>query len=180
MRTKTLVLLLSLAFIFVGFVGCDLISFRDPAEKHKEAISKFISDSISKDVTGKTGETYQTKWFEFTVPSIEKVADYAGRRAEKDHQLYKVQISVKNNREEPIPMGTFDFYMDAPDFDEYIWAIPPLDDSMMPEDFILEPGNTVQYVMIFEVPIGAANLSFSYTESDASGNDGATYSIRIK
>jgi hypothetical protein len=178
MFKKSLALILMVAFIFVAFVGCD-ISFRDPAEKRRESISKFISGSISKDVAGKTGETYQAKWFEFTVHSIERATAYEDYREKPGFRLYFVSISIKSAWEEALPMGLFDFYMDAPDFDEYIWAIAPLDDAMMPEKYDLEPDKTVQYSMVFEVPTSAANLSLCTTESDANGTDGATFSFRI-
>jgi hypothetical protein len=177
MRIKTLALLLALAIVFIGLAGCEhTISFKDPAAQRKEDISNLIAGEVA----AKTGETYQTKWFEFTVQSIEKVSEHLGYKAKEGHRLYKIPVTLKNTWNGAIPMGLFDFYMDAPDFDEYIWAIPPLDGSMMPEKFDLQPGETVQYLMIFEVPANAADLSLSYTENYEGGNDGATYSIRIK
>jgi len=76
-------------------------------------------------------------------------------------------------------MGLFDFYMDAPDFDEYIWAIPPLDDAMMPEEYDLAPGEAIQHIMIFEVPVDTVELVLLYTENHESGEDGATFAIPI-
>ena len=177
MRNKSLVLLLVLALFFVGLASCsgDFISFNDPGLKRQESISNFISD----DVTGKTGETYKTKWFEFAIQSIEKVDSYASHKAKEGYQLYKVSITEKSVWDSSISMGIFDFYMDDTDFAEYIWAIPPLDDTMMPEDFHLQPNETVQYVMIFEVPANTTNLALMYTENDESGDLGVTFSISI-
>jgi len=185
MRVKSLTLLLALAFVFVGLAGCsDIISFSDPAEKRREAnekrresISSFIAGEG--DVTGETGETYKTEWFEFTVHSIEKVDSYASRTAGEGHQLYKVLITETSTSEETIPVGTFDFYMDAPAFEEYIWAIAPLDKTMMPAEFSLGPGETVQYVMIYEVPVDTTELALVYTEYYDNGEIGTSFTIYI-
>jgi len=178
MKIKSLVLLFAFALILVGLAGCgrDIISFRDPAEKRREAISEFID----KDVAVETGETYKTEWFEFTIHSIDKVKSYAGYEAKDGNRLYKVLVTEKNIADKAIPMGSFDFYMDAPAFEEYIWALAPLDDTMMPESFELEPGEVVQYVMIFEVPVKTDKLALVYTESYDGGGDGATFSIPVK
>jgi hypothetical protein len=175
MRIKILLFLLILALIVSTFSGCKFISFSDPVKKRR----KSISDLIAGDVTGKAGETYKTQWFEFTAESIDTVDAYAGRKAKDGHRLYKIPIALKSVWNETIPMGLFDFYMDAPDFEEYIWAIAPLDETMMPEKFDLKPGETIQYVMIFEAPADAAGLALLYTENYANGKDGATYAIYI-
>jgi len=181
MRIRLAALLLAAALIFVGLAGCShTISFTNPAEKRRESISDFISGNTPGDVAAETGETYATKWFEFTVHSIEKADAYMGYAAEEGYQLYKVLITVKSIWDEPIPMGLFDFYMDAPDFTEYIWAIPPLDSTMMPEEYSLTPGQPVQYVMIFEVPSDTAGLAFKYTENYEGGEDGATFEFPVE
>ena len=180
MRFKSMALLLALAFVFIVLAGCEhVISFNNPAEKRRESISDFISGNTPGEVAAEPGETYRTKWFEFTIHSIEKVDSYAEHAAEDGHQLYRVIITEKNVWDDIIHMGIFDFYMDAPDFTEYVWAIPPLDDTMMPEAFDLEPGEAIQHVMIFEVPVNTAELALMYTENNENGEDGATYSIYI-
>jgi len=186
MRVRSLALLLILAFVFVGLAGCgDIISFTDPAQKRREANEK-RRESISEflagegDVTGETGKTYKTEWFEFTIHSIEKVGSYAGRTAQEGQQLYKVLIIETSTSEETIPVGTFDFYMDDPTFEEYVWAVAPLDGTMMPEEFNLEPGETVQYVMLFEVPVDTTELALVYTEYFDNGEIGTSFTIYVE
>ena len=180
MRSKSLALLLLLALVFISLAGCShTISFTSPAEKRKDSISSFIADNITGDVAAKTGDSYTTKWFEFTVHSIEKTDTYADYTAKEGHQLYKAVISLKSTWNESLSMGIFDFYVDAPDYQEYIWAVPPLDDAMMPEEYALTPSETVQYIIIFEAPIGTVGLSLNYTENFDDGNDGVTFSIPI-
>ncbi|MCL2105779.1 MAG: DUF4352 domain-containing protein [Oscillospiraceae bacterium] len=174
MRIKSLTLLLVLAMIFVCLAGCD-ISFTDPVLKRRESISNFLE----KDVAGEIGETYNTKWFKFTIQSIDKVSTYKDHTAKAGFQLYQASITIKSTSEENIPMGTFDFYMDAPDFDEYIWSLPPLDDSMMPEKYDLKPDETVNYTMVFEVPADTAELALLYTESHEGGKDGAAFAFLV-
>lgn len=182
MRLKFLALFLVLALVCVSMIGCDRISFTDPAVKRRESISKYIDGNIpqAKDVAAETGKTYNTKWFDFTIHSIDKTDAYGGYKTKEGNQLYNVLITLKSTCDEPIPMGTFDFYLDAPDFAEYIWPIPPLDDTMMPEKYDLAPGEAVQYIMLFEVPTDTAGLILSYTETADNGVDGATFSIAVE
>jgi hypothetical protein len=168
--------LTGLAGLVLAFSACEhSISFVNPAEKRKESISNYIAD----EVTATPGKSTQTKWFAFTVQSITTVEAYAGYAAKDAQKLYKIDLTLKNTHSETVPMGLFDFYLDAPDFTEYIWAIPPQDSTMMPERFDFKPGETVRYVLLFEVPQNAAGLSLLYTENDAAGRDGETYSIKI-
>jgi len=174
MRIKLLALLLTLILVFVGLAGCSNEPKKSRAEL-QESISKYIAG----DITGKIGESYNTKWFEFTIHSIDKVDSFAGYEAKDDHQLYKVLIAEKNISDEILAMGTFDFYMDDPGFEEFIWAIAPLDDTMMPEEFDLKPGESAEYVMIFEVPVDTAELALMYTEYFENEGIGATFAIDV-
>jgi len=175
MRLKTLALLV-LALLFIALVGCEhSIAFVNPAEKRRES----INDLLSGDVIGDIGKSYTTRWFEFTVHSIDKADAHLGYKAQEDHLLYKVQVTLKSVWDDAIPMGTFDFYMDDTDFQEYIWAIPPLDNTMMPEEFIIQPGASVQYLMVFEVPTGTTELALLYTENNENGIDGKSFVIYI-
>jgi len=180
MRIKLLALLLVFVLVFMGLTGCSkIISFKSPAEKRRDSIANFIAGDVigEGEVTGKIEETYKTKWFEFTVHSIGKVDSYADHTAERGNQLYKTLITEKNISDVTLLMGTFDFYMDAPNFEEFIRAVAPLDDTMMPEEFNLEPDETVQYVMIFEVPTGTAELALMYTEFFENEGIGTTFVI---
>jgi len=182
MRIKTWALFLVLALVFIVLAGCShTISFTNPVEKRRESIANFIARESTGEgeVIGEIEETYRTKWFEFTIHSIEKVDFYAGYTAKKDNQLYKVLITEKNTSEAVLPMGLFDFYMDAPAFEEFIRAIAPLDDTMMPKKFDLEPGETVQYIMVFEAPVDTAGLALMYTEYFENEGIGTTFTIYV-
>jgi len=180
MRLKSLASLLAMALVLIFLAGCgDIISFSDPAVRRRETRRATIADFLSGDVTGETGETYQTRWFDFTIHSIDEVDSYAGHDAQEGYQLYKVQASLKNTSDDAIPMGTFDFYMDDPAFEEFIWPIAPLDDTMMPEQFDLELGEIVQYIMIFEVPAKTTELALVYTEFSENEYIGTSFIIFV-
>jgi hypothetical protein len=171
MRTKTLALIFVLVFSVICLCGCS-----DVIDDVVNSAAQFLSG----DVTGQIGKTYSTQWFEFTIHSINKVDSYAGYEPASGYQLYDVLITEKNIFDESIPMGTPDFYMDDPDFEEYIWGIDPLDNTMMPEEFYLEPGETAQYHIIFEIPQEVTKLALMYTEFDVNDNEGATFTIYVK
>ena len=174
MRTKTLAFIFALIFVVVCLCGCgDIIN--DVIDDVVNTTSQFLSGNV----TGQIGKAYSTQWFEFTIHSINKVDSYAGYEPASGYQLYDVLITEKNIFDKSIPMGTFDFYMDDPDFEEYIFSIDPLDNTMMPEEFDLKTGETVQYHMIFEIPEGVTKLALMYTEFDTDNNEGTTFTVYI-
>jgi len=154
---KALALVLLVLFAAVGLASC----------------------SAPSEVVIEVGETYQTKWFEFTIDSIEKVDAYAGYEAAEDHELYLVLVTEKNIVNYEIDMGTFDFCMDDDTWPEWIWGMDPLDDTMMPEHFLLEPNETAQYYMLFEVLEDTPELMLLYTERDEEGNIGTTFKLFV-
>jgi hypothetical protein len=142
--------------------------------------AKSVVEMLSGDVTGEVGKTYATQWFEFTVQSIDEVSEYAGYTPGDGYTLYDVLITETGTFDEASPMGTFDFYMDAPSFEEYIYPLDPVSDDMMPLEFDLEPKETVEYHMVYEIPSDVSGLNLMYTEVDAEDNEGVTFNIPIK
>ncbi|MDR1159752.1 MAG: hypothetical protein LBK69_03900, partial [Syntrophomonadaceae bacterium] len=88
-------------------------------------------------------------------------------------------IKEKGTFEEPVFMGTFDFYMDSSSFEEYVYPIDPINDSMMPLEFMLAKDQTVEYHMIYEIPGSTTDLQLMYTELDENEQDGATFTVRL-
>jgi len=174
MRHKTWYLFLTLLIIAITVAGCG----KSPEALVNEVINT-ATQWLSGDVTGEVGKTYATDWFEFTIHSIEEVGAYAGYSPVDGCTLYDVVITETNIFDTAIPMGTFDFYMDDASFEEYIWPIDPLDDTMMPEAFDLAPGETVRYHMVYEIPSDVTGLMLMYTEVDEEDNEGRTFTIHI-
>lgn len=145
-----------------------------------ESISNSVTQMLKGNVKGDVGKTYSTQWFEFTIASINKVNSYAGYTPASGHSLYDVVIKEKSTFEEDSIMGTFDFYMDADNFEEYIFPLDPLDDTMMPLEFILKQGESTEYHMVYEIPDSPVELKLCYTEIDEEENEGAVFTIAIK
>jgi len=130
-------------------------------------------------VSGEVGATYGTRWFEFTIESIKEIDDAFGYTAPDGYILIDVVVTETGTFDEPIIMGTFDFYMDSDTFLEYEWPIDPLDDSMMPLEFYLAKDETVTYRMVFEVPASLDDLKLMYTEIDENMSIYATFVIDV-
>lgn len=137
-----------------------------------------ISSIIKGDVTGKIGKTYSTQWFDFSIDSITSVDSYEGEAAPDGYQFVDVVITEKNTFDEEITMGTFDFYMDADELEEYEWILESWHSSMMPEEFILSIGETVQYHAIFMLPVEITDIRFIYEEINELEELGATFTIQ--
>ncbi|MDR2514331.1 MAG: hypothetical protein LBD02_03875 [Christensenellaceae bacterium] len=142
-------------------------------------LAEQVGQLLHGDVTGKIGETYRTEWFNFSVSSIKEVKEYAGYTPKEGNTLYDVVITELSTFADPIPMGTFDFYMDAESFDEYVFPMDPIDETMMPTEFTLNKDDNVNYHMVYEVPSGTAGLKLMYTELSEADEKGATFTIPI-
>ena len=139
-----------------------------------------ITTSGGSIITASIGVPQSCKWFNFTVKSITAVDQYAGYTAPAGYQLYDVLITETGTYDEPSPMGTFDFYMDNINFPDYIFPLDPWDDSMMPAEFDLYPGETVEYHMIYEIPSNVTQLDLMYTEIDVLDIEGDTFVYKVK
>jgi hypothetical protein len=144
-----------------------------------DSVGSVVGSLIKGDVTGEVGKAYLTRWFNFSVLSIERAEEYAGYKPEEGNVLLDVEIAELCTFDEPINMGTSDFFVDADSFLEYVYPIPPEDETMMPKNFMLQPKEKVQYHMVFEVPEDAEDLGLVYIELDEKGNEGSTFKIKI-
>jgi hypothetical protein len=76
-------------------------------------------------------------------------------------------------------MGTFDFHITADGLSEddsiayEAWV-----DSMMPDEFYLEVGETVEYDVVFGIPDEIMEIGFVYIEIDENDGIGATFTIK--
>ena len=165
MRKKLLVVFVVVLMLF-SFAGCSKVI---------EGVRQVLSGNVS----GEIGQSYSTQWFDFTVKSVKEASSYAGYEPEPGYRFIVVDISETGAFDEPVTMGTFDFYMDADNFRYYLWPLDPFDDSMMPMEFMLAKGETVEYIMVYEIPDEAPNLKLLYTEIDIEDNEGVTFTINL-
>lgn len=171
---KQTILIAALILTFVlSLTGCNTAAIQDGVNNAMSA----MDDIISGDVSGEIGKTYSTQWFRFNIKSIEAVSEYAGYSPAEGNQLIDVVVTEKNIFDDKIIMGTLDFYVDEISFEEYVYPMAPLDDTMMPEEFYLAVNESVEYHMVFEVPADIKSLNLLYTEIDENDNEGATFTI---
>ncbi|MDR3321364.1 MAG: DUF4352 domain-containing protein [Synergistaceae bacterium] len=152
-----------------------VISRTSGGEGTLEAIGSYLKG----DVMGEIGKRYSTKWFQFTVKSVEKKQEYAGYKADDENILVDVVVTERCTFDETTDMSKDDFYLDAESFPDYIYPVDPLDDSMMPLEFQLEPKEEREYHMLYEIPADTTGLKLVYIELDVEGNIGATFTINV-
>lgn len=174
-------LLAGIAAAAIMVSGCSSVaeSVGQAAESVGQAVESAVAQAISGEVTGEVGTTYATQWFEFSVDSIDNVSEYAGYTPEEGYTLFDVVVTEKCTFEEEIPMGTFDFYVDQVDFEEWARPLEALDETMMPEEYYLGTDETVTYHLIFEVPEDVTGMSLYYVEVDESDTEGLTFSVKM-
>ncbi|MDR0500791.1 MAG: hypothetical protein LBG97_06050 [Coriobacteriales bacterium] len=143
------------------------------------SVTEAVGQLLTGDVTGEVGKDYRTQWFTFNIKSVTEVSSYAGIEPEEGNTLIDVVIYEKNIFEEAIPMGTFDFWMEAPTFDRPVYPLDPEDSTMMPLEFDLETSESVTYHMVYEVPKNTADLVLKFTEVDVDSREGATFTIKV-
>lgn len=167
---------LVVAVIMIAFFASACGSASDVATDIGNAVAQLLKGNVK----GAVGKTYSTQWFEFTVQSIEKVDSYAGYSPKSGYVLYDVVIKEKATFDEDILMGTFDFYMDAEAFVDYIFPLDPLDDTMMPAEFALKKNEVAEYHIIYEIPADTVGLMLCYTEIDENNSEGASFTIAVE
>jgi len=174
MHKKLLAIVITVTIVFI-FTACG------DASLVKDSIKHTVAQSIKGSIYVEARKTHRTEWFQFTIESIERIDHYAGYSPAEGCQFIDVLITQKGifNDSEPIPMGTFDFYMDSSIFEECIYPIKPFDDAMMPEEFDLAYDQTVVYHMIYEIPVIVPDLRLMYTEWFKDNREGATFIVDI-
>jgi len=139
-----------------------------------------VSCNKNKEINCEIGNTYSTEWFEFTIESIESVEFYDWYTPEEGNILIDVLITVKGTFESrPVPLGTFDFYMDSETFADYLWPLDPFDSTMMPLEFNLPFGEEAAFHMIYEAPSGISDLTLIYKEIAEDGTEYKTFRFTV-
>ncbi|MDR1135921.1 MAG: hypothetical protein LBL49_07050 [Clostridiales Family XIII bacterium] len=142
-----------------------------------ETVRNFIMGNVD----GEIGKTYSTKWFDFIVSSVDKVDEYSEYTPPEGYTLLDVVVKETNTFDEPITMGTFDFYLTTDTSSMEIYPLDPFNDdpTLMPEEFDLALKESAEYHMIFEFPADATGVTLKYTEVDEDDNVSATFSIKL-
>ena len=174
MKSKLTTIIIIVSCLILLLAGCG----RQTASS-VDHVLEGVRSFIKGDVTGELNKSYSTQWFDFTIKSIKTAYSYAGYENNEGYKYVVVAISETNTFDEPIPMGTFDFYLTAEGLSEED-GLPyePFDDRMMPSEFELAVGESVDYDLVFEIPDEIIDISFVYIELDEEENVGATFTIK--
>jgi hypothetical protein len=158
--------------------GCGAV--RDIVNSAAEQFSDSTPSEIGA-INVETGKTYSTQWFNFKVHSAQYVDEYAGYAPREGNTLLDILIEETNTFEEPIPMGTFDFYITMENASHELYPMNPIDDdpTMMPEEFELDDGEKAEYHMLFEFPDDSSGIELNYTEIDEEETISAIFTLAI-
>jgi hypothetical protein len=178
-KVRIAILGVAAVILIVSFAGKTMMARDTNGGSITESIGSAVASMLKGDVTGEVGKTYSTQWFNFSVLSIDKVTEYAGYKPEESNILVDVKIAELCTFNEDTDMSYNDFYLDSDSFEEYVFPIEPLDDTMMPEEFTLKPKEKVEYHIVYEFPEETKGLKLMYTEIDEAENEGATFTINI-
>jgi hypothetical protein len=141
-----------------------------------------IQDMFRKDVLdGVVGQTYNTKWFDFTINEITTAEVYNEYLPpDESYQFVVVNITEENTFGEALSMSCWDFKLEAEgmkESDEYAREDFKDDPKVMPTSFELAPGSSVEYQLVFCVPKEIHDISLVYLEIDEDNKAGSTYQV---
>lgn len=132
-------------------------------------------------------DTIHTLFFDFSVESAQWVDEINGYTPSEGNALLDTVIKIKNtSSDNALPMTIYDFQAQWGGEGDDDFSFQPEEisgDGIMPVEFTLNKGESVEYHVYYEVPTGSSALSVSYWElyTDKDGNevDGDTYFVEF-
>ena len=124
---------------------------------------------------GRTGDTMETYFFDFTVNSAYLTSDYAGYTPAEGNVLLVADITVKNTFQQSFEMYDVDFQAQWDDGDD-AFAYPittdmetfterePVGENQLPGTYLMAVDEERSGELVYEVPAGHADFSISYLE----------------
>lgn len=141
---------------------------------------------------GSMGDTMRTYFFDYTLNSAYTCSKYEGYIPTPGYDLLVVEIAIKNTHTESLPMFDWDFIILYSDFTSeeqiYDYPITSYDDVIIPEatrqtllpsEYNLEKEESRTGLLLFEVPAGDTEFTFSYTESFEDDSIGDTFDVGV-
>ncbi|MCI8417456.1 MAG: hypothetical protein HFI33_08210 [Lachnospiraceae bacterium] len=131
---------------------------------------------------GGIGDTLENVFFAMRVDEARLVESYGSYEPSEGTELVDVTITLTNTFWEELPMYNTDFQIQwgGEGDDDFRFGLSELSaesPDVMPEQFWLEEGETVEYHLIYEIPAGNRELSVSYLEEYSDGSEGSLYVI---
>lgn len=129
---------------------------------------------------GTVGDTLKTNWYEFTINYAEVVDEYEGIPADPGFKIIEVEVQLKSIVDERTVMscGEFELYYGGEEEtnEDVYWWEPELEE-MMPTRWYLGAKEAKTYVIIYEVPEDAENLTIYHRIDTTQGEQ--SYKITL-
>jgi hypothetical protein len=130
---------------------------------------------------GVVGETYETKWFAFTVNGVTTADTYNEYLPpDETYRFVVINLTEDNTFGEALSMSCWDFKLEAEGMKEndmYARNDFKDDPKVMPTSFELAPDESVDYELVYCVPKTIRDISLVYVEIDEDNKTGSTYRV---
>ena len=120
---------------------------------------------------GRLGDPMHTYFFDFTVNSAYLCDEYEGYTPADGNELLVADVTVKNTFTSTLPMYDTDFQVQWNDAADDAYGFPitlelddVLNDQMLPGEYELAIGKSINGLLVYEVPAGNKDFSISYLE----------------
>lgn len=120
---------------------------------------------------GRLGDTMHTYFFDYTVNSAYLCDEYEGHTPQAGNEILVADVTIKNTATSTLPMFDTDFQIQWNDDADDAYGFPitydlndVLNDQMLPGEYELGIGKSINGLLVFEVPAGNKNFSISYLE----------------
>lgn len=124
------------------------------------------------------GDKISTDFFDYRVDSALSTGSYEGRRASQDRQLILVELTIENTEEYSLPMGRYDFQLRWGEGDGDVSSpLKQFCPAQLADEYDIAVDETVQGVLIFEVPDGRKEFSLGFLEVYEDNSEGESYFV---
>lgn len=120
---------------------------------------------------GRLGDTMHTYFFDYTVNSAYLCDEYEGYTPQDGNEILVADVTIKNTVTSTLPMYDTDFQVQWNDTADDAFGFPitlelndVLNDQMLPGEYELSIGKTLNGLLVYEVPAGNKDFSISYLE----------------
>lgn len=120
---------------------------------------------------GRLGDTMHTYFFDYTVNSAYLCDEYEGYTPADGNEILVADVTIKNTVTSTLPMFDTDFQIQWNDDADDAYGFPitldlndVLNDQMLPGEYDLPIGKSINGLLVYEVPAGNKDFSISYLE----------------
>lgn len=120
---------------------------------------------------GRLGDPMHTYFFDYTVNSAYLCDEYEGYTPSDGYEILVADVTIKNTFTSTLPMYDTDFQVQWNDEADDAYGFPitldlndVLNDQMLPGEYELAIGKSINGLLVYEVPAGNKDFSISYLE----------------